>query len=47
LEHIFQTNGLYGWVITTVDFFPKNQTGWSKKNLMNGAEKCQFWRKMS
>jgi putative N6-adenine-specific DNA methylase len=47
LENIFHSHNLYGWVITSVDFFPKNQTGWSKKNLMNGSEKCQFWRKLS
>jgi 23S rRNA G2445 N2-methylase RlmL len=41
LEHIFQSNNLYGWVITTVDFFPKNQTGWSKK------ESHEWCRKMS
>lgn len=47
LEAIFLANNLFGGVITSVDFFPKNQKGWTKKNLMNGSEKCQFWRKMS
>jgi putative N6-adenine-specific DNA methylase len=47
LENIFLTNELTGWVITTVENFPKNETGWTKKNLMNGSEKCEFWRKIS
>lgn len=47
LENIFITNDLTGWVITSVDNFPKNETGWSPKNLMNGSEKCEFWRKIS
>lgn len=53
LEELYQTleqqilsNNLSGWVITSVDYFPKNQKNWTKKNLMNGAEKCQFWRKI-
>jgi 23S rRNA G2445 N2-methylase RlmL len=44
LEESMETNQLLGGVITSVDFFPKNQKDWTKKNLMNGAEKCQFWR---
>lgn len=47
LEQQILSNNLSGWVITSVDYFPKNQKNWTKKNLMNGAEKCQFWRKMS
>jgi putative N6-adenine-specific DNA methylase len=45
LEDIFQSNNLSGGVITSVDFFPRKQLWWTKKNLMNGAEKCEFWRK--
>ncbi|MBP6921615.1 class I SAM-dependent RNA methyltransferase [Candidatus Gracilibacteria bacterium] len=47
LEESIVSNNLSGGVITLVDYFPKNQKNWTKKNLMNGAEKCQFWRKMS
>lgn len=46
LENIFMSNELTGWVITSVNNFPKNDTEWTPKNLMNGAEKCQFWRKI-
>jgi hypothetical protein len=28
-----------------VDLFPRKQLWWTKKNLMNGAEKCEFWRR--
>lgn len=45
LEDIFLTNNLSGGVITSVDYFPKNEKGWAKKNLMNWAEKCEFWRR--
>lgn len=47
LEKVFLANSLTGGVITTVENFPKNKANWTKKNLMNGAEKCQFWRKLS
>ncbi len=47
LERLFVEQKLTGGVITTFEDFPKDQTGWSKKNLMNGVEKCQFWRKMA
>lgn len=45
LEESFNTHHLTGWVITSVEYFPRNQSGWTKKNLMNGADKCQFWRR--
>lgn len=47
LEKVMIDNNLLGGVITSVDYFPKNQKDWTKKNLMNGPEKCEFWRKMS
>jgi len=47
LEKIFIENNLMGGVITSVESFPQNQKNWTKKNLMNGGEKCQFWRKLS
>ena len=45
LEQAFVDNNLSGGVITSVDYFPKNEKGWTKKNLMNGGEKCEFWRR--
>lgn len=45
LESKIYDNNLNAGVITSVDFFPKNQSSWSKKNIMNGSDKCQYWRR--
>ncbi len=45
LEKMFYTSELSGGIITSYDSFPQDGSRWSKKNLMNGGEKCQFWRK--
>ncbi len=46
LENIFNQNHLSGGVITTYEPFPKKRDSWTKMNLMNGGDKCQFWRKI-
>jgi len=46
LENIFVQNHLSGGVITTYEPFPKKRDTWTKMNLMNGGDKCQFWRKV-
>ncbi len=45
LENIFVQNHLSGGVITTYEPFPHKRDSWTKMNLMNGGDKCQFWRK--
>lgn len=45
LENIFTQNHLTGGVITTYEPFPKKRDTWNKMNLMNGWDKCQYWRK--
>jgi 23S rRNA G2445 N2-methylase RlmL len=45
LENIFVQNHLSGGVITTYEPFPLKRDAWNKMNLMNGGDKCQFWRK--
>ncbi len=47
LEDLFLTYHLTGGVITTYDDFPHHTSLWSKMNLMNGGDQCQFWRKTS
>jgi len=45
LENIFIQNHLSGGGITTYEPFPRKRDSWTKMNLMNGGDKCQFWRK--
>ncbi len=45
IESLFIHHHLLWGIITSYEDFPHNTDGWTKKNLWNGGEKCQFWQK--